>query len=381
MPRALLFLYAESPVHAGADTSLGAVDLPIQREASTRLPVIWGQSLKGALRAHARDAWSERPGLVEDVFGSPPPGAESLGVEDTASGRDARAANGAPRRPGALRPGTLSVGDAQLVAFPVPTIREIFAWVSSPLLLGRLARRAALAGFTGMPPLPVGDPPDGPSGGESDGRLDGRSVGTQEGRVDGGRVDVFAAGAGWHDADTLVGPYVTRPGENRATRRWADWLADSALPTGETAGYFAEKMRTDLLTVPDGALVEITRECIELTPRVQLSAEKTVQNGPFYSEFLPAETVLAALLEGSADHLAGLRTLLDGQVLRLGGNETIGKGLLWCRWLAATDARPTPAPAAVATSASAGRGEPQRGGGQPLATPPVDARPIGPRAG
>lgn len=339
MPRALLFLYAESPVHAGADTSLGAVDLPIQREAATKLPVIWGQSLKGALRAHARDAWSDRPGLVEDVFGSPPPGVEDDG------GRDARAANGAPRRPGALSPGKLSVGDAQLVAFPVPTLREIFAWVSSPLLLGRLARRAALAGFTGMPPLPVGDPPGEPNGGESDGRSDSRSDsrsdGTQEGRADGGRVDVFAAGTGWHDADTLIGPYVTRPGENRATRRWADWLADSALPTGESAGYFAGKMRTDLLTVPDGALVEITRECIELTPRVQLSAEKTVQNGPFYSEFLPAETVLAALLEASADHLAALRTLLDGQVLRLGGNETIGKGLLWCRWLAVTDARPS----------------------------------------
>lgn len=77
MPRALLFLYAESPVHAGADSSVGVVDLPIQREASTGLPVIWGQSLKGALREHvARVRSAQLP--VEEVFGTSPPGTGEL---------------------------------------------------------------------------------------------------------------------------------------------------------------------------------------------------------------------------------------------------------------------------------------------------------------
>ncbi len=123
MVRALLFLYAESPIHAGADSSVGALDLPIQREVGTGLPVIWGQSLKGALRSHARDRWGPEHPRVAQLFGDPPP-----------SGADAQPA----------KPGRLSVGDAHLVAFPVPTMRATFAWLTSPLVLGRLRRRAGL---------------------------------------------------------------------------------------------------------------------------------------------------------------------------------------------------------------------------------------------
>jgi CRISPR-associated protein Cmr4 len=78
----------------------------------------------------------------------------------------------------------------------------------------------------------------------------------------------------------------------------------------------------------------VTVECAEITPRVQLYEDrKTVRNGPFYAEYLPAETLLAAVVEAADDsHLAQLRALLDGEVLRIGGDETIGKGLMWCRF-------------------------------------------------
>src|SRR5260370_27370386 len=77
MDNAVLFLYAESPIHAGGSDSLGAIDLPIQRECTTGLPVIWGQSVKGALRERARQAWTS-PGDpdVEAVFGTAPPRSE-----------------------------------------------------------------------------------------------------------------------------------------------------------------------------------------------------------------------------------------------------------------------------------------------------------------
>jgi CRISPR/Cas system CMR subunit Cmr4 (Cas7 group RAMP superfamily) len=65
----VLFLFAETPVHAGGSEAVGPVDLPIQREASTGLPVIWGQSLKGALRQAVRDATGDKPD-EEAVFGS-----------------------------------------------------------------------------------------------------------------------------------------------------------------------------------------------------------------------------------------------------------------------------------------------------------------------
>ena len=119
MTEFLLYLYAESPVHAGAADSVDVLDLPVQREASTGYPVIWGQSLKGALRQGAREAagWD---GLVTRVFGSEP---------------------GDRTGDGGTTPGLLAVGDAQLVAMPVPTLRRTFAWVTSEIALGRLARK------------------------------------------------------------------------------------------------------------------------------------------------------------------------------------------------------------------------------------------------
>ncbi|HEX6076909.1 MAG TPA: type III-B CRISPR module RAMP protein Cmr4 [Micromonosporaceae bacterium] len=299
MQRALLFLYAESPVHAGADSSLGALDLPIQREASTSLPVIWGQSLKGALRDHLTRLWTGPE--VDAVFGARPPGSDGTGD--------------------GLKPGTLSVGDAQLIGFPVPTLINTYAWLSGPLPLGRLRRKAELAGVTGAPnaELPTR-------------RLSGALC--------------LAAHQRWAAPKTALGPYVLPCDTHDAVTAWADWLARTALPGGAAHSYFRGKLTTDLVVVGDDLLAPITKECAEVTPRVQLGREdedgnrtKTVAHGPFYSEYLPTETILAGLLEcRDAGHLDKLRAALDGQILRLGGDETIGKGLLWCRLVQPSEA-------------------------------------------
>ena len=46
----ILFLYTETPLHAGSGTSVGTVDLPIQRERHTDYPLIQGSGIKGGLR-------------------------------------------------------------------------------------------------------------------------------------------------------------------------------------------------------------------------------------------------------------------------------------------------------------------------------------------
>lgn len=52
---ALLGLLAETSIHAGAGQSGGVIDLPIQREAHTGWPVVYGSAVKGALRALAEE--------------------------------------------------------------------------------------------------------------------------------------------------------------------------------------------------------------------------------------------------------------------------------------------------------------------------------------
>ena len=293
MTEFLLYLYAESPVHTGAGDSLDVLDLPVQREAATGYPVIWGQSLKGALRQAAREAgWPA--GQVVSVFGSE--------VGEQAEG-------------GGTTPGALAVGDAQLVAMPVPTLRRTFAWLTSEIALGRLARKYA-ALRRAAPPVPQ-TPTDGGAAAERE----------------------------WTQAASeVLGPCViplgSAPDEDLAA--WAGLLARDAVQAGGAFAPFASKLRRDLVLAGSDLMPTLLRECTEQSVRVQLGETKTVQNGPFYSEYLPAETILAAALslrrEGAPAILAGLRELLDGTLLRVGGDETLGKGLVWARLLEAEPA-------------------------------------------
>jgi CRISPR-associated protein Cmr4 len=287
----LLYLYAESPVHTGAADSIDVLDLPVQREAATGYPVIWGQSLKGALRQAATDArWADP--LLERVFGS--------AIER-------------PEDDGGTKAGTLAVGDAQLVAMPVPTLRRTFAWVTSEIALARLARkykvleREALA----VPAVRSGDG--------------------------------AAASDGWTGTEPeVLGPYLVPFGSphNADLAAWADRIAGDALGPDDAFRPFAAKLRDDLLLAGSDIVPDLLRECTEQAVRVQLSKSKTVENGPFYSEYLPAETIMAASLtlrdNGDDDeYRTALRDLLHGQLMQIGGDETLGKGLMWARLLEA----------------------------------------------
>lgn len=297
MQRRLLVLMAETPVHAGGSESLGAVDLPIQREAATGLPVIWGQSLKGALRQVLRDAGSDtasdtagpKPDEVA-VFGSRPPGgdedAETLAQQGDRS----------------LKRGSVSVGDAQLLLFPVAALRECFAWLTSPLLLARLARKAALVGA------------------EHRGRLDVRPGHSQ------------AVGTSAWVGPQVFGPFVAQVVDGATA---ATGLGAAIAGLAPAFDFTRTKLASDIVTVSDSTLATAARSATDIIARVQLkTAEKTVKHGPFYSEHLPAETLLTAVLASTEPaHLDALAALLDGQAIQLGGDETIGKGVLWCRVL------------------------------------------------
>jgi CRISPR-associated protein Cmr4 len=285
----LLYLYAESPVHTGAAGSLDVLDLPVQREAATGYPVIWGQSLKGALRQAARDLWAAGP-QVDALFGSAITGEER---ETT--------------------PGTLAVGDAQLVAMPVPTLRRTFAWLTSEIALGRLARK-----YTAL-------------------RRDAPSLPSIR---SGGAI---CASAAWTEsAKEVLGPCVVtfdRP-HSQPLAEWADRIAADALSEAGAFAPFAAKLREDLVLAGSDIVPVLLRECTEQAVRVQLAEDsKTVKHGPFYSEYLPAETILAAslTLRGNGDNdknREALRGLLSG-LLQVGGDETLGKGLVWARLLEA----------------------------------------------
>jgi CRISPR-associated protein Cmr4 len=295
----LLYLYVESPLHAGGAEAEGSVNLPIQREAATSYPVVWGQSLKGALRQAARDeSWDES--LVNRLFGKMAGGDGDPGVNTSA--------------------GLLSVGDAQLLALPVPTLRNTFAWVTSPMALNRLTRKHRYA-RTGreLPQVP---------------------------EVNG--IEGVCATTEWQEEGQVMGPCLVRvkptQEQQSSVSSWAGLIAEEGIGDEPHMAVPAKKFRDDLFVVGSDVMSQLVRECTEHSVRVQLDPKtKTVKAGPFTSEYLPTETVLVsalALRETGDDHQhhrEQLMALLHGAVHQIGGDETLGKGLVWTRLVEETD--------------------------------------------
>ncbi len=145
-----LFLYALDPTHIGAGGyRLGRVDNTIIRDAATQLPKIPGSSLNGALRAaaifsledeaerdqaqkYARHTLDQGNQARKDhKRGSEDPVAKIFGF-----------AEGDPE--GSSRIGLLSVRDAEILAYPVPTMMGP-RWVTTPFLLERAGCTVAAA--------------------------------------------------------------------------------------------------------------------------------------------------------------------------------------------------------------------------------------------
>lgn len=120
----LMFICAITPLHNGAGEGLGLVDNPIMRERTTLFPIIQSTSIKGVLR----DAFgADKDPNVQALFGPPPGKGDSHG-------------------------GAVSFSDGQILAFPVRSLKGIFVWATSPLILYRLHRNIELAGLTGQFP-------------------------------------------------------------------------------------------------------------------------------------------------------------------------------------------------------------------------------------
>src|SRR5437879_13060205 len=117
----MLYLYVETPLHAGVGSGLSSIDLPIQRERSTQYPMVQGSGIKGKLRASIegdrKQLSDEERNIVDILFG--PPASEGKGSEH------ARA---------------LIAGDARILLYTVRSLNGVCAYTTSYDVLSRFRR-------------------------------------------------------------------------------------------------------------------------------------------------------------------------------------------------------------------------------------------------
>ena len=287
--QAAVFLYAVSPVHMGAGSAVGVIDNPIQRERHTGHPCFAGSGLKGALR-HGFEAIGGDPALIHRLFG---PDSDS----------------------GDLHAGAVSFGDAQLVAFPVRSLKNGYVYATCPQALARAQRLLVLVGskadWAALPKVAEGDcllaNPALLSGG---GKL---------------HLEAFEYSA-------VV---------SQSLPALAADLAKRALPPDAAYQFFRDKLAQDLVVLSDTDFGYFVNNATLVEPHVRIDSDTgtAADGGLFYTENLPPESLLLAPLlasktRGKAENieadevLAKLRTALDGKLVQLGGDATTGRGLV-----------------------------------------------------
>ena len=276
-------LYAISPVHAGSGMSTGAVDLPIQRERHTNWPHIQASAVKGAMRAHFRNYAREKDS-INKIFGSDN---QDRGYE----GHDGEI------------PGSISVSDAKLLAFPVRSNIAPFVMVTSPAVLKRFQNDLLMAGFSDEITLPI-----------LENENDAVMLNWQKthGKIlleDAVVVDVTV---------TVDIPFLTQ--------------------------HF--KDIEHLLLVSDTLFDHIVTNCTQIQTQIKIDHETgTAQAGALrYEEMLPSDTALYVVMHYSRHsndiQASMIREFIEPNIkdfMQVGGDETLGRGICKLDWIPGKD--------------------------------------------
>jgi len=297
-----LFLYAETPLHPGTGSHLGAVDLPVQRERHTGYPIVQGSSLKGVFRALAGEmGWNDA--AIEAVFGPDTEHAEK-------------------------HAGAVTFTDARILLFPVRAIGTVFVWTTCHEVLGRLRRDLLNASADGLPAVS-----DLPASG------DGALV----------APDSKLIGGGKSGGPIVLEEFSYEARADASVKDLARWLGRHVLSDDAAYAFWREKLLRDLAVLPSDEFREFTRTATEVVTRVRLNEKaKTVKTGGLWTEeHVPSDSAFWALVlvnkpgadgtDWTAEWVAERLRSFDGQRVQIGGDETTGRGFCLVRIGGAAD--------------------------------------------
>ncbi|HIP90317.1 MAG TPA: type III-B CRISPR module RAMP protein Cmr4 [Candidatus Nanopusillus sp.] len=313
----IMYIYAETPIHAGSGATLGVVDLPIQRERHTGFPIIQGSSLKGVLRNSLKgvkdnalsnkrkicpikenDIVKEACRICGDIFGT------EEGI------------------------GGVSITDAKILAFPVRTLKGVFGWITCPLVLSRYKRDLSL--------------------------VKGGNINWNIPNLNSEEAIISKDSNLKEDNYVYIEELQLKCVENEIVSTIAKEISE-ALPDDNIYKEIKEKLKKDLVIVSNEVFRDLINLTTEIVTRIRIDPLKgIVKEGALWTEeYLPTDTILYSLilipsartlnlddlneklrneienLKNYAEKIVKLfKILYDGRILQIGGDETIGKGFV-----------------------------------------------------
>ncbi len=287
--KAMMYLYVETPLHAGTGRGLGSVDLPIQRERTTGYPILQASGIKGSMRAEAQKRMSREMDKFVTIFGPDTKGA-------------------------AEHAGALSLGDGRLLLFPVQSLSGTFAWTTSLETLALFRRSAAMMDISVDWQIPDNEPEGQEAWVNSKKLMVGNSVVLEE--------------SDFNATETEFAHCVGK------------WIAENALPAGAEYDFWKNQIQKKLCILPENSFRDFALYSTEIQTHIKLDPDtKTVENGALWiSESLPSDSLLyvpmmatrsrnSNINMAASEILQSLRSLEINRI-QMGGDETTGQGIV-----------------------------------------------------
>ncbi|WP_434565326.1 type III-B CRISPR module RAMP protein Cmr4 [Thermoanaerobacterium thermosaccharolyticum] len=291
-----LFLFCQSPLHAGTGNDLGIVDSPIQRERHTGFPKIEASSLKGSIRSLFEEVESDKMTLYL-----------TFGPENSESQYSS----------------SLGFSDSRILLFPVKSMKGVYGWITCPKVLDRFKNDLNLCGINDIPAIPNEDT-------IIENNCDLMIKGKSDKRV------------------VVIEEYTIDVKENVDTEKFINWLVDVILPNCDDFTYIKNKMKRDIVILSDDEFTEFVNMSTEVITRTRINNDTgTVDSGALFTEeYLPSETVLYSLIfaspifnsdkkqfkedENKRDYDKILEYFINKlpKTIQVGGNSTLGKGIV-----------------------------------------------------
>jgi CRISPR-associated protein Cmr4 len=280
----ILFLLAESPIHAGdKPEGEGDIDLPIQKDSATGFPVVRGSTVRGSLRHLSRS----HKLAVEELFGSEPDAQDP-------------------------KPGIINVSDFQILLCPVRTLSGLFAWVTTPYLLQNLQRSLQLCGSAEKITIPAS----------------------------GDKVLVASGSRLLSKGKLSLEETVFSATESAELATLGLWIAQKALPASDTYNFLKGMAVTNIALVPDEVFQKLLPLVLPVFARIRIDpVTGVVAEGALWNtEFLSSETLLCGTFiakeeDKKSKSVEKLIELTKSRWFQIGGCKGIGMGMVTSVWI------------------------------------------------
>jgi len=298
-PKKVVFFHAITPVHMGAGQGLDHIDLPIQREQHTKFPIFYASGIKGALRQWALEIAKEK--CEEDIsLRKLDQSVEEYDCNKNSEGNKEKQEQKCKEQVKILAKifgsqnckGKLTISDAKILFFPVKSLKGVFAYVTCPYVLNRYGE-------------------DTGKGKIFDSEIaEGKIFASETLKVEGSKavLEEFEFENIGEPKEVIEKLNLPEDLKNKISQR-------VAIVSDDIFSYFVEN------------LTEVVNR-IKIDPETGTVDKKT--GGLWTEEYLPAESVLYSLWFENEDLNSAEENYLpsDGSLLILGGDQTVGKGIV-----------------------------------------------------